>query len=180
MVGTCPPRDMTSDSEHKQIHGMALMLLFSLSFPSLHVNIQSIALYILVSIPMVMCRKWAVACGCCPFVAAILPQAPPPPLWCRRRSQEQAAHSADRSTWSSRAQRAHYAHTTLLHRSLVRERRQAPVVVVLRGNRPGNLGLGPELPALWTTYPASLYKCSALLSNMNNCNLRAFSTVLDI
>ena len=108
MVGTCPPRDMTSDSEHKQIHGMALMLLFSLSFPSLHVNIQSIALYILVSIPMVMCRKWAVACGCCPFVAAILPQAPPPPLWCRRRSQEQAAHSADRSTWSSRAQRVHY------------------------------------------------------------------------
>ena len=72
--------------------------------------------------------------------------------------------------------------TRTLHFSTVVlcERRQAPVVVVLRGNRPGNLGLGPELPALWTTYPASLYKCSALLSNMNNCNLRAFSTVLDI
>ena len=55
--------------------------------------------------------------------------------------------------------------TTLLHQ----ERLGAPVVVVLRGNRPGNLGLGPELPALSTTYPASLYKCSALLSNMNNC-----------
>ena len=79
-----------------------------LPFLTLLSNIQSIALYILLSIPMVMCRKWAVACGCCPFVAAILPQAPPPPLWCRRRSQEQAAHSADRSTWSSRALRAHY------------------------------------------------------------------------
>ena len=78
------------------------MLLFLTLLP----NIQSIALYILLSIPMVMCRKWDVACGCCPFVAAILSQAPP--LWCRRRSQEQAAHSADRSTWSSRALRAHY------------------------------------------------------------------------
>ena len=54
-----------------------------------------------------------------------------------------------------RGRQEHYAHSTLLHQ----ERRQAPVVVVLRGNRPGNLGLGPELPALSTTYPASLYKC---------------------
>ena len=82
-----------------------------------------------------------------------------------------------------RGRQEHYAHTRrTLHFSTVVlcERLGAPVVVVLRGNRPGNLGLGPELPALWTTYPASLYKCSALLSNMNNCNLRAFSTVLDI
>ena len=88
------------------------MLLFLTLLP----NIQSIALYILLNIPMVICRKWAVACGCCPFVAAILPRAPP--LWCRRRSQEQAAHSANRSTWSSSQE--HYAHTTLLHRSPVR------------------------------------------------------------
>ena len=54
-----------------------------------------------------------------------------------------------------RGRQEHYAHTTLLHQ----ERLGAPVVVVLRGNRPGNLGLGPELPALSTTYPASLYKC---------------------
>ena len=84
------------------LHGTALMLLFL----TLLSNIQSFVLNILLSIPMVMCRKWVVACGCRPFVAAILPRAPP--LWCRRRSQEQAAHSADRSTWSSRALRALY------------------------------------------------------------------------
>ena len=166
MVGTCPPRDMTSDSEHKQMHGMALMLLFS--FPSLHLNIQSIALYILLSILMVMCRKWVVACGRCPFVAAILPRANP--LWCRRRSQEQAAHSADRSTWSSRALRAHYTSPPRAPRS--------PGSGRVEGKPARKPWVGAGTARSVDDVPCVTIQMLILLLSMNNYNLGALSTIL--
>ena len=164
MVGTCPLRDMTSDSKHKQMHGMALMLLFL----TLLTNIQSIALYILLSIPMVMCRKWVVACGRCPFVAAILPRAPP--LWCRRRSQEQAAHSADRSTWSSRALRAHYTSPPRAPRS--------PGSGCVEGKPARKPWVGAGTARSVDDVPCITIQMLNLLLSMNNYNLGALSTIL--
>ena len=126
----------------------------SLSFPRLHFNIQSIALYILLSIPMGHGHVSEV--GCCLRVLPI--------CGCNSASGPSTLVQAKKSragcTFCRSFDVVVKSTTRTLHFSTVVlcARLQAPVVVVLRGNRPGNLGLGPELPALWTTYPAPLYK----------------------